>query len=419
MSDTFVLYALLAAVALYLIVVNRKRQSYRRDSVVDASVEAVWELVDVRPGRALWVPSMTDCVWEDEPARAVRADYATGQQLRFQIVAEQPGRYLETVSRIRATADAADGDSLRTLMWFEPEGPNRTRIRSEIQVERGPLSVGFGTRLTYPVLNRLFASLMGKELARRDLLRKPSSDGGRGASGLAGAAWRVALVATTVAWLAWVLGFWTGLSLLFALVVHEYGHVWSMRRNGHATARFYLIPFFGGVAIGSKRFDSDAEAAEIFLMGPLFGLIPALLALVAYGVSGDAFFAQLAAVLALCNGLNLVPTPPLDGGRVTQVLLRPLGDKAWYAISGLLVFAGAVAAAYLKNGILMAAALIGVAGWSMTTAPNPATRPLSGAGLTVVFAAYLALAGLHAALFYWFFDLDVGWLLDDGPAFLQ
>jgi putative peptide zinc metalloprotease protein len=157
------------------------------------------------------------------------------------------------------------------------------------------------------------------------------------------------------------------------LLVHEYGHVWAMRRHGHPTPRIFLIPFFGGVAVGNRIARSDAEEAEIVLMGPAFGIVPGLVALSAYGATGHDWLAALGFFLVLLNLFNLVPFPPLDGGQITRALLRPLGPRVSATMSGLLILAGAAAALYVKTRVLMIFFILGALAWS--AAPLPPERP--------------------------------------------
>jgi Zn-dependent protease len=263
---------------------------------------------------------------------------------------------------------------------------------------RGPITLGaVMLRLRYltsiPVLAGVLRSRIAELRASGELPPAPE-----GASASAQGGWiGPALAIAAAAWLALEFGVAIGLALLVGIVVHEAGHVWSMRRHGHPRPRVYLIPFLGGVAVSGGRFRSDAESAEITLMGPAFGLLPSLVALALHLVTGDPWFAAVAAGLAVVNGFNLAPVPPLDGGHVAQLLLRPLGPRAWFAGSGLLVLlAGAGAAALASTSLLVLAAL-GAVAWSAVPTPPEEVAPLRAAGLAGTAGAYAGLLALHAA----------------------
>jgi Zn-dependent protease len=394
----------------YVAWVSRARQTYTASTVFDAPVSEVWRLHDIRPERPIWLPSMASCVWVDEAARDMLVTYTTGAEMRNRVLAEEPGRYVESEARMRARSDAPFGDLLRSEIWMDPTPSGGARVRSRIDVVREPGGT-LGARLTYPWVVYFSWSIMRRRLAEEGFgPPRPKSRA---------VIVQLALVAATLGSFAWLIGLWASLGLLVMLIVHEYGHVWAMRRNGHEAARFYLIPFFGGVAIGSRLFRSEAEAVQIFLMGPLFGLMPSLVALLLAWMTDDPFWAALAGFLAIVNGFNLAPMPPLDGGRVTQSLLRGLGDKAWFAASGLLILVGAMVAVYFRLGGLLAVSALGALAWSAAPKPRPETRPLSISGAALSAAAYGALILAHVILIGLSFDLDTTGALDAGPAFTQ
>ncbi|MFD1701921.1 metalloprotease [Methylopila henanensis] len=412
MGATELVFAALASViALYVLLVNRKRQRYVGSTTFDAPLDKVWRLHDIRPGQADWVPMVQSCVWVSEADQDMLVAYSNGAELRSRVLKAEPGAYLMSEVRIRPAHSAPFGDRILQEVWLSALGSDRTQVRSELRVERAP-GGNLATRLSYP-----WMLWFGWRLMRRRLEQEGGAPRGVRPRAV-GALWQVALVAATLASFGWLMGFWVGVGLLFTLVAHEYGHVWAMRRHGHETARFYLVPFFGGVAIGSRMFRSEAEAAEIFLMGPVFGLAASAVVLTPYALMGDPFWASLAGFLAIVNGLNLAPIPPLDGGRVVQSLLRPFGDKVWYAASGLLLLAGAALAAWYRLAGLLFVVALGVWAWWGAAGPNRATRPLALGGGVAVFVAYLVLIGLHVVFALWAFQLDgPGGALEDGPSF--
>ena len=105
--------------------------------------------------------------------------------------------------------------------------------------------------------------------------------------------------------------------LIAAIMFHEAGHVWAMKRLGMKTKGVYLIPFVGGVAIGDKA-KTHWQQVFIAMMGPCFGLLMAVAFYLAYLLTGSHYVGLLASVSALLNIFNLLPVMPLDGGQVVK-----------------------------------------------------------------------------------------------------
>ncbi|HEX8664944.1 MAG TPA: site-2 protease family protein [Beijerinckiaceae bacterium] len=389
------------AVLAYAAFVNRKVQRYRGRTVFEATAAEVWELIDIRPGRPCWMQNVKAVTWIDEASRDMEIALHTGQGMRQRILlVEEPRRHEAMVAYRWSPKDYGDVAYSRCTL---AEADGRTELRTELAFERRGLFNGLAHRFVYPFQIAIFHALARQELQRRASER--SLPWGRPAPALETSAqrirrglfrWPVLLAAATVAWLAYEFGLLVGLSLLIMLLVHEYGHVWSMRRHGHAAPRILLIPFFGGVAVGNRIARSDAEDAEIALMGPAFGIVPGLAALAAYGMTGQEWLAAVAFFLVIVNLFNLIPFPPLDGGQVTRTLLRPLGPKVAAAVSGLLILAGMAAALYLKAPVLMIFFVIGALAWIAAPLP-PERRPLRAMGLTLAAASYVGLVAAHLA----------------------
>lgn len=180
------------------------------------------------------------------------------------------------------------------------------------------------------------------------------------------------------------------LALVVMVLVHECGHVYAMWRSGIPVRGIYMIPFVGGVAVGSGTASSRRADAYVALNGPVFGTVLALLCwglATALGESGVAeFFAAAAAWGALLNLFNLLPIFPLDGGRTVASLAHgspaalPL-IFASLALGGLLAYV-----AHLE--LLFLVALVGLAelGEQVSAVPFrpalamlPGIRPLAAA----------------------------------------
>jgi Zn-dependent protease len=104
------------------------------------------------------------------------------------------------------------------------------------------------------------------------------------------------------------------------LLVHEYGHVLQLRREGIPASAPLFIPFLGAV-VGMKRLPDDAAAeARVGLAGPVLGTIGCLVPLGLWLATGNEFWQALAFTGFFLNLFNLLPVLPLDGGRAMAAL---------------------------------------------------------------------------------------------------
>ena len=149
--------------------------------------------------------------------------------------------------------------------------------------------------------------------------------------------------------LIWGWRFAVGFVLL--LLVHEYGHVLQLRREGIKATAPMFIPFLGAF-VGMKEMPKDAAAeARVGLAGPVLGSLACLVPVGLYLVTGNELFQALAFVGFFLNLFNLLPVLPLDGGRAMAAL------SPWMWIVG---FALLVAAAIaFPNPIMLIILLLG------------------------------------------------------------
>ena len=129
---------------------------------------------------------------------------------------------------------------------------------------------------------------------------------------------KVVLAGASVAAYSWLFSFQFALALIACLVFHEYGHIKAMKYFGMKTKGIYLIPFMGGLALSDEKINTRWQDVVISIMGPTFGLLMSIIALVAFWITENPFFAGLAAFNALLNLFNLLPILPLDGGHILK-----------------------------------------------------------------------------------------------------
>ncbi|WP_428848420.1 site-2 protease family protein [Shewanella kaireitica] len=161
---------------------------------------------------------------------------------------------------------------------------------------------------------------------------------------------KVVLAGASVAAYSWLFSFQFALALIACLVFHEYGHIRAMKYFGMKTKGIYLIPFMGGLALSDEKINTRWQDVVISIMGPTFGLFMSIAALIAYWVTGNIFFAGLAAFNALLNLFNLLPILPLDGGHILKSISFSMNS-----VMGLVAcIAGAAVGVYISYSLGLA-----------------------------------------------------------------
>jgi Zn-dependent protease len=109
--------------------------------------------------------------------------------------------------------------------------------------------------------------------------------------------------------------------IVLVLLVHEAGHFAGMRAFGYRNVRMFFIPFFGAAVSGNKHAAPVWQQAIVLLLGPLPGIVVALLLVLTRHPTTDTWLGRLVLWLVIINALNLLPFVPLDGGRLLDLLL--------------------------------------------------------------------------------------------------
>lgn len=126
------------------------------------------------------------------------------------------------------------------------------------------------------------------------------------------------------------------LILMVSIVLHELGHAWACKAQGIPVRE--IVVFGGGGYCRPGRALNRKEDEFITAMGPIVNLaLWAMLSLIAPYVSGTlGWLIYVGASLNLFLAIfNMLPVLPLDGGRLTLlVLLRFLPGRPAHRIAG-------------------------------------------------------------------------------------
>ena len=117
-----------------------------------------------------------------------------------------------------------------------------------------------------------------------------------------------------------VFGWRYAVGIVTMLLLHEMGHYVAARRRGLAVRLPMFIPFaFAWTRLDDLPHDAETEA-YVALGGPMLGTVAAIAAYFLAQNEGEHWLMAVAYTGYLLNLINLIPLPPLDGGRITAVL---------------------------------------------------------------------------------------------------
>ena len=104
------------------------------------------------------------------------------------------------------------------------------------------------------------------------------------------------------------------------LFLHEMGHYIAARQRGLRVGLPMFIPFaFAWVKLEDTPHDAETDA-YIALAGPMLGTVAAIGAYFLARDYGVHWLLAVAYTGFFINLINMIPLPPLDGGRITAVL---------------------------------------------------------------------------------------------------
>lgn len=124
-----------------------------------------------------------------------------------------------------------------------------------------------------------------------------------------------------------------GTGFLLLILVHEVGHLLAMRHYRLAGGPPIFLPFVGAL-INLRQAPANAKVEAIVgIGGPVLGTIGALACLLLALYTGSYDLLQLSMLGFIINLFNMLPIPPLDGGRV----MAAVSPWTWLVGLGLLL----------------------------------------------------------------------------------
>lgn len=187
-------------------------------------------------------------------------------------------------------------------------------------------------------------------------------------------------------------------AIVYAIFVHESGHVLAMKACGMPTSGMYFLPFFGAVAVGKERARTRGQEWFIAIAGPAFGLL-SILPLIAIGwLTGSREWQLYAALAALINLFNLLPIGVLDGGRIVQAIAFSIAGWLGIAVFALGLAGGAYVLWRTAGGALSIIMLLSivefVGSWQRHKSdPIPHMRGPAVIGATLAYLGLFVLFG--------------------------
>ena len=187
-------------------------------------------------------------------------------------------------------------------------------------------------------------------------------------------------------------GWLFAIGFVLLIFVHEMGHAVAMRREGIPAGAPVFIPFVGAFIAMQGQPRNAAVEARVAMAGPVAGSIVAWATLWAGHALEMPLLQALGRTAVLINLFNLVPVPPLDGGRIVTAFTRT------YWVIGYAV--GIVALLASRSPILLLVLIVGL--WSVAQRwRNPGSEydALTSRQRALIALAYAALVlGLVATL---------------------
>jgi Zn-dependent protease len=206
------------------------------------------------------------------------------------------------------------------------------------------------------------------------------------------------IISIAIYW--WFANWQFAVGLVGLILIHEMGHVIANVYYGLRAGPPIFIPFLGAV-INLRQMPPDAKVEAIIgIAGPVLGSIGALGCYLWYLQSGNTTILIMAHFGFFLNLFNLLPVPPLDGGRVTAAI------SPWIWMLGLLLM-GLMIFNSFRSGrdvtLLILVLVFALPRILLTLRRGGRSGPyydISRAASFSIGAAYLSLLGLLAGAYF-------------------
>jgi Zn-dependent protease len=170
--------------------------------------------------------------------------------------------------------------------------------------------------------------------------RQPTRSIGGWITAIALLIWKGGATSLSMLFMIWIyskiFGWPLAVGVILLLFVHEMGHFVAAKLLGIPVSAPIFIPFMGAAIIMRQNPRDAWTEALMAYAGPLAGGTGAWICLIAGTELRMPVLTAIASFTFILNLFNLIPLPPLDGGRVCAAVSR------WFWLLGLVMLGGAV-----------------------------------------------------------------------------
>ena len=203
---------------------------------------------------------------------------------------------------------------------------------------------------------------------------------------------------------------------VFLIFVHEMGHVIAAKWLGLPVSAPLFIPFIGA-AITMKENPRDAWTEALMAYGgPLAGCIGSWICWFIALQTGENWILAVAQLSFLINIFNMIPVPPLDGGRICAAV------SPWFWIFGLVLLGLSVVYFHAWNAIIIIVLVLFMAfpriKATLFGTPTPEMAAYYHTHIANRFTMAFLFLGLLAALMlgYWDCSQHLSYLYEQGAS---
>ncbi len=211
----------------------------------------------------------------------------------------------------------------------------------------------------------------------------------------------------------WAFGWPFAAGFVFLIFVHEMGHVIAAKWLGIPVSAPVFIPFMGA-AIMMKQNPRDAwTEAWMAYGGPLAGCIGSWICWYAAIRFHTTWLMAVASASFVINLFNMIPVPPLDGGRICAAV------SPWFWLIGLLLLGAAILYFHAISSIFIIIIVLIVAfprmKQTLFSTPTEEMRRYYSTHISNRLIMALMYVGLIAALLlgYWDASQHLSYLWED------